>query len=529
MLIGVDTERMTELYQKYGSTLLIGIRTSFLMAVLLVVTGRASEASEFPGRVIDSYSSATSAEFSEIRIRIFDRIVRDELIITAAVSDVRLAIDGNGWMNLAAGEETRISMTSDGMRVRAGGLDRIVRGAILSASDGATVSVQRGNSAAREYPGELEIEPRDDGQGLTVVNRVPLEVYVAAVVGSEYGLRDLEGSKAMAVVARTYAVHAIRKRGGDYHLVDNARAQVYRGVGSATPLTWQAARETQGQILTWRGSPIEAVYSSSNGGHSANNESIWNAQPYSYLRGRHDPYDSVSPDAEWEFRVRMAELNNRLSDRYGFRVSDVSLGRPAVDGRVTSAILSGYDGSKKTLTGSAFRNALVSLYGGRSLRSTYLEIEKDGEEYLFSGKGYGHGVGLSQWGAHGMALKGKGYRDILSFYYTDTRLEKYETDPESAEAYSAFPLLTGASGAPDSSVQEVVSASESASASDSMPADEGIPSETIADASVPETKQSSAKRPDTARTVNASSKKAKGWAGKERTEVGRPTAKRIGW
>lgn len=280
------------------------------------------------------------------------------------------------------------------------------------------------------YTGRLEVAPEAAGaETLELVNDVPVEDYVASVVASEYGLGDLEGTKAMAVVARTYAVRAAAKfENASYDHVDHTASQMYGGVSTVTPLARRAVAATQGEILTYGGAPIEAVYSSSSGGHTANNEDVWDAsevQPY--LRGKPDPYDEeASPHARWTARVDRSRLLRRLSDRFGFTVRGFVLGDRSADGRVMSVELIGPGGRREEMQSNAFRLFVNQQASGNGLRSTLFDAERSGSAYVFEGRGFGHGVGLSQYGAHAMARRGSDYREILAFYYDGTQIERLD-------------------------------------------------------------------------------------------------------
>ena len=106
----------------------------------------------------------------------------------------------------------------------------------------------------------------------------------------------------------------------------------------------------------------------------------------------------------------------------------------APDGRVTRVLLKGKKGSK-TVSGSAFRAALARSFGAMSVKSTYFEMKEKRRRYVFKGQGFGHGVGLSQWGAHGMARAGRSYQDILAFYYRDTQLAQFSAETLPSEVH----------------------------------------------------------------------------------------------
>jgi stage II sporulation protein D len=201
---------------------------------------------------------------------------------------------------------------------------------------------------------------------------------------------------------------------------------VYRGAGSVTQVARIAAEDTRGEVLTWRGEPIEAVYSSSSGGHTASNEDVWSSAPFPYLRGRKDPWDRAAPHHEWSWSVDRDRLHRMIRERFDVDPRSLDVGERSRDGRAAEVRIDARRGEDRSIPAGAFRSAVVGAFGGESLRSTFFEIRRSSDRYVFEGRGYGHGVGLSQWGAHGMAGAGKSYREILSFYYTDVRLERRE-------------------------------------------------------------------------------------------------------
>ena len=122
---------------------------------------------------------------------------------------------------------------------------------------------------------------------------MPVEDYVAGVLAGEFNFNELEASKAMAVSIRTMAYRAQANYNGPHYAIpDNELWQVYAGTESITNTVEQAVAETQGEVLQYNGELAEAVYFASSGGHTANNEDVWNASnPQPYLRGKDDPYD----------------------------------------------------------------------------------------------------------------------------------------------------------------------------------------------------------------------------------------------
>ena len=276
----------------------------------------------------------------------------------------------------------------------------------------------------RWYQGSLELRP--DGGGLTAINHVPLENYIASVVGSEMGDRFAdEALKAQAVAARTYALyHRNRRLSQIFDLGDSVTWQVYKGLESATPRSQAAAHLTRGQILAHDNRPIDAVFHSSSGGHTENSEDVW-SESRPYLRAVNDSH--VSPPMPWQERIDPDRLERLFGDVGNVLALEVSEATPS--GRAVQMRLRGTHSSRE-FSAISFRQRL-------DLRSTFFEVDAIGPAvasstvsqgnlsptvFILTGQGYGHGIGMSQWGAHGFATQGWNYRKILDFYYQNTVL-----------------------------------------------------------------------------------------------------------
>ena len=394
------------------------------------------------------------AHAQDVRIRLFDREAPEHIMLFAHERAVRLYAGDHAdpFLEMEAGQAVSIAPeeSASEFRVSSDALTLYAKSLRAEPSEGALFGVAAGDEAPRRYAGDLLVSLDPEDQGLQLVNLVPLEAYVASVVSTEYGLDDLEGSKAMAVLARTYALRGGGKFGPEYHHVDDTRSQVYRGQDAITPLALRAARSTEGEVLTWRGNLIQAVYHSSSGGHTAHNESVWRGSPVPYLRGKPDPYGRQSPHAEWTSRLSRAEILAGLSEKSGGEVIGFLLDGRSPDGRVASVSLLLRNGERPSMTGNAFRLVVIGRFGARSLRSMRFEAERQGDEYVFTGQGYGHGVGLSQWGAHDMAKRGMSSAEILDFYYagvTLSRLKDMDIPPAASPApdVEETPVRTSAS------------------------------------------------------------------------------------
>jgi len=273
-------------------------------------------------------------------------------------------------------------------------------------------------AGALRVRGVLDVER--SGAGLRVINEVDLEDYVAGTLGREvYPGWHEAALRAQAVVTRTYALHQReRSRGRSWALESGTAHQVYGGVEAETPRVRRAVADTRGEILTWRGRPILAAFHSASGGRTASAEEVW-GRAVPYLQGREVPGEEISPDTYWRAAVTGTKLGRALAP-LGLELGVVREARVedrSPSGRALRVVLRGAEGS-----GRVEARALRSALGLQVLRSTLFEIRQTPEGFVFVGSGYGHGVGMSQWGAQAMARRGASYREILAAFYPGTRL-----------------------------------------------------------------------------------------------------------
>jgi len=268
-----------------------------------------------------------------------------------------------------------------------------------------------------EYPSPLEIVR--SGDGLAVVNEVPLEDYVAGVLRAEASEKwPLEMLRAQAVVARTYAAHHRKIAAGKaFHILASTAHQLYAGRVPATSPIWGAVRETSGQVLLWEGEVFPAFYHTESGGYTEDPRMVFAARNMPALKPVRCEFSAGSPHFYWNLDLRLAELGDIL------KKNDVNVGAIAAveivertpSLRAAVVTVHGAKGSAR-LRGNDFRR----MIGYDTLKSTLFAVAVDAEWARFSGRGYGHGVGMCQWGAKGMAEQGYTARKILEFFYPGT-------------------------------------------------------------------------------------------------------------
>ncbi len=261
--------------------------------------------------------------------------------------------------------------------------------------------------------------------GFKAINHVNLEDYLASVLGKEvYTTWPIESLKAQAVASRSYAAYKLKKQKNQpYDLGRTTSSQVYGGIESEAPSTIEAVVATRGQILTYGGNVIEAVFHSSSGGHTENSEQVWqSAVPY--LRGVPD-FDQEAPVYKWTANFTAAQLRQRLPGVGNIKALTPLQTSPT--GRVKTMKIQG-DGGSQVISGQQLRKAL-------GLKSTLILSTPqfgllagslqgaDPQQFTIQGRGYGHGIGMSQWGAYGLAKQGKTYQEIVQHYYPGTALQ----------------------------------------------------------------------------------------------------------
>lgn len=281
----------------------------------------------------------------------------------------------------------------------------------------------------KPFRGVIEVRrgthPEDgSGSSLMAINEIHVDEYVAGIINNEISSKwHIEAIKAQAVIARTYALFQKEKRKGSlYDLTSTHMDQVYSGADKEDSSVYRAVKDTRGEVVTYDGSPALTVYHSNAGGVTEEASEVWGTG-YPYLESVESEYDESGPNYSWELSLTGDRIKDALNKAgYAtFEVDSIRVKKKTGTGRVKTIIVEDANGEEFVMTGEDLRKAL----GYAILRSTLFEVEKTSSgDFRFSGKGSGHGVGLSQWGAKGMAEDGSGYKAILKHYYPGTKLKR---------------------------------------------------------------------------------------------------------
>lgn len=283
-------------------------------------------------------------------------------------------------------------------------------------------------SGTTRYRGDFEF--RVDGGKLTAINVLNIEDYLCGVVPSEsYSYWPQEALKAQAVAARNYAVQKVAATNGDtFNLVANQYNQAYGGYDAETEATNKAVKDTSGIVMMSQGSLITAFYHSSSGGYTENSEDVW-LSPLSYIKSKADPYDKNDSHYNWQVTYSSEQLADKLTSA-GYPIKKIK------DIQVKERTSSGARVKKLAVTGvdTKGNNVSYEIYNADEVRTTLglksslitlnktYNKDKTMASVKITGNGFGHGLGMSQYGAYGMASQGYNYQDILKYYYSGVSL-----------------------------------------------------------------------------------------------------------
>lgn len=297
------------------------------------------------------------------------------------------------------------------------------------------------HSTAKEIEQEITIQQKTSTSDLSVsvmrmnseeIEDVPLEDYVTGVVAAEMPVAEfeLEALKAQSLAARTYIVYHLlhQKNSGGSHVTDTTSDQVYKNEDELREL-WganfsenmeklrNAVIATSGEILTNEHAPIFPAFFSTSNGYTENSEDYWKDE-LPHLRSVPSPWDKESPQFLNQETFTMKEVETALEIELP-KEDTLPIELTRTEGKRVSKLKLG----DHEFTGRDIREKL-------GLKSSDFTIEQNNEHLIFTTKGYGHGIGMSQYGANGMAKEGKTYEEIVKYYYQDIEISTItETTP----------------------------------------------------------------------------------------------------
>ncbi|WP_179953063.1 SpoIID/LytB domain-containing protein [Desulfobotulus mexicanus] len=349
-----------------------------------------------------------------------------------------LLMGGDGIRVALSAASNRVQLIGKELRIR-----DMVTGNYLFSGD--KVVLQLGNDGSLRLNGRVTGQPlmveksgefftldgcrqrgtlRVSGAGgrLLLVNMLDMESYLKGVVPAEMPpFWPAEALKAQAVAARTYALHHMRERAYEaYDVKSDVRSQVF-STEREDARSSAAVEATRGEVLVWAGQAALTAFHADSGGFTESAEILWGGE-LPYLRAVSDPWSRNTPNDFWECSFTERELVQFLPELRNLgRILEIRLEGKTPSGRVHFLIFKGSRGDLRMPAGR-FRTRV----GPMTLKSTDFTLRHERGAFHFQGKGFGHGVGMSQWGARRMAEAGKSYREILDFYYPHLHRGKME-------------------------------------------------------------------------------------------------------
>jgi stage II sporulation protein D len=327
---------------------------------------------------------------------------------------------------------------------------RVAVGLCLLLSTSACLSTPIASVPSTRLPLPRVIRVQFVERGATVIRDVPLEEYVQATALSEFApaAGDLVSVERMlevqAIISRTYAVSHLRRHAREgFDLCSTTHCQLYEPLRIETS-RWAAASaeavdRTAGFVLQFQGLPAQALFHADCGGHTSAAAAVWGGDQRPYLMSQADAGLTGDPHVAWEYRVSLDAASRALGadarTQAAGRIDAIEVLARDQAGRVErvglrGAVTRASDGRSVPVVvvrGEELRAILSRTLGARAIRSTWFTVRREREEFVFVGRGFGHGVGLCQAGALARLRAGAKPGDVLRYYYPGTSLVRSAT------------------------------------------------------------------------------------------------------
>lgn len=291
----------------------------------------------------------------------------------------------------------------------------------------------------KQYRGKIQVSSSNNT--IDLINLVSLEDYVKGVLAKEMpiGKKDenFEALKALAICVRTYSLKKLNDGKIYFDLYADTRDQVYGGVDAENPLSNKAVDETKNLVIQYEDKPALIYYHSTCGGYTESSKNVFTKDPVPYLisiKDGDEPYCKISPRFQWEEIYEKEEIISRLKnynllENTNYILKDISISNKFNSGRVSELEIKVIDSDNNekllVIRGNEIRSILRTSDNKNILWSTLFDLAINSNSVVLTGNGYGHGVGLCQWGAIALSRNGWNYKEILQHYYPGTIPKNY--------------------------------------------------------------------------------------------------------
>lgn len=325
-------------------------------------------------------------------------------------------INSNDFIEILVSDSSRVKLYFGVLEIGTYSKVKLVQ----NATNGSlTLTQKNGEVKPRKYVGDFEIT--NFKNALLIANLVYLEDYIAAVVESEGGVgHHLEYYKAQAVLSRTYALRNLNRHGKEgYDLCDRVHCQAYFNKWRFSNAILKAVQETKHDVLVDSSDRfVEGFFHANCGGQTSEADLIWN-ESIPYLKSFKDTFCIFTKQAKWEKRIEKSKWSAFFRKNYFVSENDSIFKIQQYNFK--------QDCRKGFFVDPKYGIPMRDIRDEFKLKSTFFSCQEDGDFVKLIGKGYGHGVGLCQEGAMKMAKSNYNYQQILTYYYTGTKIVKLDS------------------------------------------------------------------------------------------------------
>ncbi|MCX6230243.1 MAG: SpoIID/LytB domain-containing protein [Bacteroidetes bacterium] len=356
---------------------------------------------------------------SDFNVRIFSQDNIKSVTITSLVGKYTISGNEANVTTIEKGEAVTLSIEKTKIRIKRDNKDVGLFNNIQIEGDGLKniFKIKPLNQDLNERIYDDDLELSIEKGMLKIVNNVNIEHYVAGVVQSEIlgSCDSLEFFKIQAIISRTYAINNMMKHYKEgYNLCDDVHCQVYKSRCNNYQILMATTLTTGDVIVDKTKRMISAAFCSNSGGETINSEELWSIST-TYLKAVVDTFSNGMRNSSWEKKMPVREWLNYLKTTYKYPVEDTAMRHKALNFEQTTRKMYFPDSIP-----------LKSIRKDMDFKSTFFSVKKEGDNVIIKGKGYGHGVGLSQEGAIKMVRYKYKASQILKFYYKDVDIINYE-------------------------------------------------------------------------------------------------------
>lgn len=345
-------------------------------------------------------------------------IIQNTVSLNLAVKGFYRIVDSVNNAVLSKGRHLSVDVRSDKSGIKIKGINYKTGRILIEADDPESIMIND-----RKYRGNIEFIKKENGH-LLVVNYIEIEDYAKGILYHEVShYWPMEALKAQAVACRTYADYQMEQnKSKDYDVTCDIYSQVYGGKTSERYRTTEAVEKTSGETLVYKNKIFPAYFHATCAGNTLNANQLWNID-IPPLKGVACPFCADSPHFNWHCVLSLREIRGKLA-KFGIKVDNlkniVILGRDD-SGRIERLELVGADEGVE-ISSKDFRNSI----GPNIIKSANFKVEIADSDAVFEGLGWGHGVGMCQWGAYFMAKQRYKYKEILEYYYPGGEIKTNE-------------------------------------------------------------------------------------------------------